>query len=105
MFASARHVSVEGSNALVRVSYGLPPAATIRPSSSVETPAQNMSWKVLSVVWNVPALGSYTAEWVSSLSLGNAFVSVEDHVSTRPSASAAVLIAMCGHAITPPHAP
>ncbi len=62
MLSIACHASVDGLNELVRVSNGLPPAATIRPSSSVETPAQNMSWKLLLVVWNVLALGSNTEE-------------------------------------------
>jgi hypothetical protein len=89
MFASACQVSVCGLNALVRVSYGLPPDATIRPSASVETPAQNMSWKLLSTVWNVPDAGSNNAACESSVLLGNAFVSVDDHESTRPSATRA----------------
>jgi hypothetical protein len=58
MSASGCQDSVAGSNALVRVSYGLPPDATIRPSSSVETPAQNMSWNPLSTAWNEPVSGS-----------------------------------------------
>ena len=64
-----------------------------------------MSWKLLSTVWNVVVFGSNTAAWVSSVLFGNAFVSVDDHVSTRPSASAAAEIAMCGHAITGPQDP
>ena len=100
MFASADQASVDGLNVLVRVSNGLPPDATIRPSSSVVTPAQNMSWKLLSTVWNVSAVGSNTAACVSSRSFGNESVSVDDHVSTRPSGIDAAVIAMCGHAIT-----
>ena len=37
--------------------------------------------------------------------LGKAFVSVEDQLSTRPSASVAMLIGMCGQAITGPQDP
>ncbi|TMA30322.1 MAG: hypothetical protein E6J87_18540 [Deltaproteobacteria bacterium] len=106
MFASACQVSVAGSNALVRVSNGLPPDATMRPSSSVETPAQNMSWKLLSTVWNAPVAGSYSAARLSSRSLlRKSFASFDDQVSTRPSASSAALIAMCGQGITGPHEP
>src|SRR6185436_17132309 len=105
MFASADQVSEPGLKALVRVSYGFPPAATIRPSSSVETPAQNMSWKLLSTVWNVPVLGLNTAACVSSVLLGKSLTSVDDQVSTRPSASCATEIAMCGQAITDPQDP
>jgi hypothetical protein len=83
----------------------LPPAATTRPSSSVDTPAQNMSWKLLSVVVNAPVLGFQIAEWVNSLVLGNALVSVDDQVRIRPSGSVAMLIGMCGHVSTGPHVP
>src|SRR5262249_50666259 len=94
------------SNALVRVSNGLPPEATIRPSSSIDTPAQNMSWKLLSAVWNAPVAGSYNAARLHSwVSVRKSFVSFDDQVNTRPSASAAALIAMCGHAITAPQEP
>ena len=73
-----------GLNALVRRSSGLPPEAMMRPSSSVETPAQNMSWKLLSVLMNWPVCGSNTDECVNSRLAGNALVSVDDQVSTRP---------------------
>src|SRR4029434_10627726 len=105
MSARGDHASVAGSNVLVRVSAGLPPDATMRPSSSVVTPAQNMSWKVLSTVRNVSAVGSKTAEYVYSRSAGNESVCVDAQVSTRPSGSDAAEMATCGHAITGPHEP
>ncbi len=42
---------------------------------------------------------------MNSRLLGNSFVSVDDHESTRPSGRLAALIAMCGHAITGPQDP
>ena len=75
------------------------------PSSSVEIPAQNMSWKLLSALAKVSPAGSKTVAWVKVGPLGNALVSVEDHDRTLPSGRFAAEIAMWGHWITGPHWP
>src|SRR5512147_618102 len=105
MLASGDHARVAGLKAEVRRSLGLPPEATIVPFSSVDTPAQNMSWKLLSTLTKVSLTGSKTEAWVKVGPLGKPPVSVDDQDSTRPSGRFATEIAISGQAMTGPHEP
>jgi hypothetical protein len=61
---SGDQVSVSGSKLDVLRSLGLPPDATMVPSSRLEIPAQNMSWKLLSTLMKVSLTGSKIEAWL-----------------------------------------